>query len=114
MKYKGYEAIIEYDELDKLFVGRVINTLDVIAFDGLSVEELEKSFHSAIDEYLEDCRTQGKAPEKPFSGRFNLRISPDLHRQAVLLAEKEGISLNALVEKSLHHILTKRASSSLS
>ena len=107
MKYKGYEAIIEYDEIDKIFVGRVINTLDVIAFDGLSVEELEQSIHNVIDEYLEDCRTTGKIPEKPFSGRFNLRISPELHRQAAILAEKEGISLNNLVEKSLSQTLNR-------
>ena len=35
MKYKGYEAKIEYDDEDRLFVGRVINTKDIIAFDGL-------------------------------------------------------------------------------
>ncbi|MBE9167310.1 type II toxin-antitoxin system HicB family antitoxin [Pleurocapsales cyanobacterium LEGE 06147] len=105
MKYKGYEAIVEYDDQDRLFVGRVINTLDIIAFDGSSVEELESSFQAAVDEYLEDCRTQGKTPDKPYSGRFNLRISPSLHRQAVLKAKKEGISLNALVEKALHNVL---------
>ncbi|ELR98627.1 type II toxin-antitoxin system HicB family antitoxin [Gloeocapsa sp. PCC 73106] len=105
MKYQGFEAIIEYDEQDRLFFGRVINTLDVIAFDGSSVEELESSFQSAVDEYLEDCQKKGKTPNKPFSGRFNLRIPPDLHRQAVLKAEKEGISLNAFVEKALHNIL---------
>jgi predicted HicB family RNase H-like nuclease len=105
MKYQGYEAIVEYDDQDRLFVGRVVNTLDVIAFDGLSVEELESSFHAAVDEYLEDCRNRGKTPDKPFSGRFNLRISPDLHRQAAQKAEKEGISLNTLVEKALHNVL---------
>ena len=44
MKYKGHEAIIEYDEEDRLFVGRVINTKDIIVFDCLSVDELEPSF----------------------------------------------------------------------
>jgi predicted HicB family RNase H-like nuclease len=68
MKYKGYEAIVEYDEQDRLFVGRVINTLDVIVFDGKSVEELESSFHNTVEEYLEDCQKRGKTPNKPFSG----------------------------------------------
>ena len=35
MKYKGYEAIVEYDDEDCLFTGQVINTRDVIAFDGV-------------------------------------------------------------------------------
>jgi predicted HicB family RNase H-like nuclease len=76
MKYKGYEAIVEYDDQDCLFVGRVINTLDVIAFDGLSVEELESSFHTTIDQYLEDCRTRGKTPDKAFSKRLDCSPSP--------------------------------------
>lgn len=65
MKYKGYEAIIEFNEEDRLFIGRVINTRDVIAFDGASVGELEQSFHNVIDEYLEGCQTAGKPPDKP-------------------------------------------------
>ncbi|MGL5806420.1 MAG: type II toxin-antitoxin system HicB family antitoxin [Xenococcaceae cyanobacterium] len=105
MNYKGYEAVLEFDEEDHLFVGRVINIRDVIAFDGSSVDELEKSFQAAIDEYLQDCQSMGKTPDKPFSGRFNLRISPDLHRQAATKACKEGISLNTLVEKALRQML---------
>lgn len=90
----------------RLFVGRVLNTNDTIAFDGSLVEELERSFHAAIDEYLEDCQNLGKMPNKPFSGRFNLRISPDLHRQVAQKAEKEGVSLNTFVERLLHHVLS--------
>ncbi|NCQ70937.1 MAG: type II toxin-antitoxin system HicB family antitoxin [Microcystis aeruginosa L111-01] len=67
MKYKGYEAIIEYDEEDRLFFGRVINIKDIIVFDGLSVDELEQSFQDVIDEYLADCQALNKTPEKPFS-----------------------------------------------
>lgn len=105
MKYKGYEAVIEFDDEDRLFVGRVINTRDVIVFDGLSVDELEQSFHAVVDEYLEDCESLGKTPDKPFSGRFNLRISSELHRKAATKALKENISLNTLVEQALQKIL---------
>jgi predicted HicB family RNase H-like nuclease len=66
MKYKEYEAIIEYDEKDRLFFGRVINIKDIIVFDGLSVDELEQSFQDVIDEYLADCQALKKPPEKPF------------------------------------------------
>jgi predicted HicB family RNase H-like nuclease len=72
--------------------------------NGLSVDELEQSFHAAIDEYLEDCQALGKTPDKPFSGRFNLRISPELHHQAATKAEKKDISLNALVELALQNV----------
>lgn len=105
MKYKGYEAVIEFDDEDRIFIGRVINTRDVIAFDGLSVDELEASFHAVIDEYLEDCLALGKTPDRPFSGRFNLRISPELHRQAVAAALAKGISLNAFIEQTLEKVV---------
>jgi predicted HicB family RNase H-like nuclease len=42
MQYKGYEAVIEQDENDRLFFGRVINIEDIIVFDGLSVDKLEQ------------------------------------------------------------------------
>lgn len=105
MNYKGYEAVVEFDDEDRLFVGRVINTRDVIVFDGLSVDELEQSFQAVIDEYLEDCESLGKTPDKPFSGRFNLRISSELHRKAVAKAIQEDVSLNTLVEQALQKIL---------
>jgi predicted HicB family RNase H-like nuclease len=108
MNYKGYEAVVEYDDEDKLFVGKVINTRDVIVFDGLSVDELEASFFNAVDEYLQDCDRLGKDPDKPFSGRFNLRISPDLHRQVVIHADRQGMSLNAFVEKTLAQSVSRR------
>ena len=99
MKYKGYEATIEFDEEDRLFIGKVINTKDVIVFDGLSVAELEQSFQSVIDEYSADCAELGKEHNKPFSSKFNLRISPDLHPLAASQAALKGMSLNSFVEK---------------
>ena len=65
MQYKGYEAVIEYDESDRLFFGRVINTEDIIVFDGLSVDELEQAFKTAIEQYLMDCQNLSKMPNKP-------------------------------------------------
>lgn len=66
MIYKNYEAKISYSEEDEIFFGRVVNLeRDMIAFDGVSVEELKQSFHAAIEEYLQDCKETGKKPEKP-------------------------------------------------
>ena len=65
MRYKDYEAVIEYDESDRLFFGRVINTEDIIVFDGLSVDELEQAFKTVIEQYLTDCQTLNKNPNQP-------------------------------------------------
>jgi predicted HicB family RNase H-like nuclease len=101
MKYKGYEAVIEFDEIDQLFFGRVINTRDVISFDGKTVDELRESFIAVIEEYLEDCKREGKEPDKAYSGQFNLRISPELHRKISIEAKKQNVSLNTFVEQAL-------------
>ena len=101
MRYKGYEATVEFDEIDELFFGNVINTRDVILFDGKTVDELKQSFEAAINEYLEDCEREGKEPDKPFSGQFNLRISPELHRKISLQAKKHHVSLNTFIEQAL-------------
>jgi predicted HicB family RNase H-like nuclease len=66
MNYKSYEAVVVYEDDDKLFVVKVINSRDVIDFDGFSVDELEASFFAAVDEYLQDCDRLGKDPDKPF------------------------------------------------
>jgi predicted HicB family RNase H-like nuclease len=101
VKHKGYEAVVGYDEDDRIFTGRVIDTQDVIAFDGASVAELETAFQAVIDEYLEDCTRIGKQPNKPFSGKFVVRIPPEDHRAAVVAAEKAGVSLNAWAADAL-------------
>lgn len=65
MDYKGYEAIVNYDEEAKIFSGEVINTKDVITFQGESVSELEKAFQDSVDDYLEFCESRNEESEKP-------------------------------------------------
>ena len=101
MKYKGYEATIEYEQTDRIFVGRVINIQDIIMFDGISVDELEKSFQNVIDEYLEDCQNLNKIPNQSSTKELNISISSDLHDRVLQLAQKQGTSLNNFIEKTL-------------
>ncbi|RCS43926.1 type II toxin-antitoxin system HicB family antitoxin [Bremerella cremea] len=97
-QYKGYLGRVEIDEEAGLLHGQVINTQDVITFQGESVEETKQAFHDSVDEYLKFCADHGKEPDKPFSGQFVTRISPDLHRAASAQAAIEKMSLNAWVE----------------
>lgn len=101
MKYKGYEARLEYDDEAELFHGEVINTRDVITFQGTSVKELRKAFRDSIDDYLAFCKDRGEEPDKPFSGQFVVRISPEVHRQIFGAARKAGKSLNTWVAEKL-------------
>ena len=94
MKYLGYTARIEYDPADRIFVGRVIGTRDGINFHGASVEELERAFHEAVDDYLAACKELGQEPNKPYSGKLLLRLQPEDHAAIVSAAESSGTSIN--------------------
>jgi predicted HicB family RNase H-like nuclease len=101
VKYKGYEAVVKYSDEDETFIGEVINTRDMLVFDGNDVSEIEQSFHAVVDDYLEDCDKEGKEPNKPFSGQFVMRVDPKLHRELFIQAKHSGQSLNAYVRDKL-------------
>ena len=101
MEHKGYIGKVEYDYDAHIFTGSVINTKAVITFQGTSVGEIEREFVNSVEDYLNWCREDGVSPEKPFSGRFNVRIQPSLHQQAVVAAKSLNLSLNGFIEKSV-------------
>ena len=102
LKYKGYTGSVVFDAEDKIFHGRVLGlSFALIGFEGSTVAEIEKDFHDAVDDYLNMCAEQGKEPEKPFKGSFNIRLNPTLHGRLVVNAANKGMTLNAYVKKIL-------------
>jgi predicted HicB family RNase H-like nuclease len=104
MKYKGYTGSVTFDAEDRILHGRVLGVSSaLIGFEGSTVADLEKDFQNAVDDYLEMCAEQGKEPEKPFKGSFNIRLSPDLHQSLVLNAANQKMTLNAYIKTVLEH-----------
>ena len=68
MEYRGYRAVVSFDYEARVFHGEVVNTRDVIFFEGTSVEQLDKEFRLSIDDYLTICAQRGREPDRPFSG----------------------------------------------
>jgi predicted HicB family RNase H-like nuclease len=101
--YRDYTGSIDFSEEDEVFHGKVIGIKNLISFEGESVQTLTEDFHNAVDEYLEYCEKNGKQPEKPFKGSFNVCIQPELHRKAAFTASARGLSLNAFVEDAIRH-----------
>lgn len=101
MTYSGYHARIEFDAEDELFFGKIAGISDVVGFHGDSVAELKKAFHEAVDDYLETCKSIGKEPQRPYSGKMMFRVAPEVHRRAALAAELSGKSLNQWAEEAL-------------
>jgi predicted HicB family RNase H-like nuclease len=102
-QYKGYTGIMEIDEEAGIIFGKVIGLRDVITFQGESVAEARNAFEESVDSYLKFCAERGEEPEKPYSGRFVVRVKPEIHRALANAAEAKNTSLNALAEKLLSY-----------
>lgn len=101
MTYKDFAARIEYSEEDGCFIGHIAGILDVVGFHGESVAELRAAFEEAVDDYLASCEKLGREPNRPYSGQFRLRLPPELHARAAIVAETHGKSLNAWVTEAI-------------
>ncbi|MES2935305.1 MAG: type II toxin-antitoxin system HicB family antitoxin [Pseudomonadota bacterium] len=101
MTHKGYIARVAYSDEDALFTGRIAGIDDVIGFHGESVAELKAAFIEAVEDYLTACQKIGRKPQKTYSGRFIVRVEPDIHARAVVAAQAEGKSLNLWVSEAI-------------
>ncbi len=104
MHHDGYIATIELDEDAGLFHGEVINTRDVLTFQGRTLKELRKAFADTVADYVAWCIERGKEPERPYSGHFTLRVSPELHRRIAVAAARAGKSVNGFVAEKLDEL----------
>lgn len=107
MEYKGYLGKVEVD--DDEFYGIVVNLhRDHVDFRGRTIDQVREAFHDSVDFYLKGCEEDGEEPERPFSGRFVVRLTPATHRRASTLSRIENRSLNAVVADAIESYLTDR------
>jgi predicted HicB family RNase H-like nuclease len=104
--FKGYLGRAEYDPDDDSFDGEILGIRDVITFSSKTPKGLQKAFEESVDDYLAWCKSRGKEPNKPFSGNFLVRATPDLHRGLNSRAAAEGKSLNAFVVEHLQTLVS--------
>lgn len=105
LKYKGYLGTIEPDlETGELF-GKLAFIRDLVTYEAETLKALEQEFKNSVDEYLASCSELNKQPDQPFKGTFNVRISPELHRKAVLASGDS--SLNAFVSEAIQEKLVR-------
>jgi predicted HicB family RNase H-like nuclease len=107
LEYKGYTGSIEYSSEDDLIYGKVLGIRGLISYEGKTGKLLEVDFRESINAFLADCKDEGKAPEKPFKGSFNVRISASLHQRAALLAMEAKTSLNNFVTEAIRSKVSK-------
>ena len=101
IEYNGYIGSVEYSAEDKCFFGKLEMIEDLVTFEAINADELESSFHGAVDEYIQTCKLLNREPQKVYKGVFNVRIEPELHKKVYQEALKAGMSLNAYVQQVL-------------
>lgn len=111
MTYRGYTGSVEYSSRDRIFHGTLVGITDIITFEGSSVEALERSFRESVDDYLDFCGEQGMEPQKPYSGKFVLRLSPEVHRAASIAARRAHSSMNGWIIGAIQTRLEAEAAS---
>lgn len=103
MEYKGYLGSVEYSSEDHCLFGKLAFISDLVNYEADSVEMLEQAFKDSVEHYLVSCAQVGKKPQVPLKGTFNIRISPELHRKAVMAAGNK--SLNTFVSEAIQQHL---------
>ena len=103
MEYRGYIAKVEYDDFVGMLHGEVINAAPypIVTFEASDVDGLKREFHGSIDNYRDWCEEDGVEPRRGFSGKLNLRLGPDLHRQVSVEAAANELSINEWITRTI-------------
>lgn len=106
MTYDGYHAKIEYDSELDAFRGEILGLNGGADFYGRNPKELRAEFKKSLRVFLEVCEEKSIEPRRHYSGKFNLRISPELHEQLAITAQVKGKSVNKLAQEALQKELS--------
>ncbi len=101
MTYKGYIGRVDFDEDENLLHGRVVNIDDVVTFLGRTVAEVRKALKDSVEDYLAFCAERGREPNKPYSGKFVVRLDPKVHAAVAVAAAESDQSINEYVAHQL-------------
>lgn len=108
LEHRGYTGTVNYSPSDKVFWGKLDGMRATISYEGHDSSSLETAFREAVEDYLEMCRAEGIAPEKPYKGTFNVRIPTQLHRELAQYAQAEQINLNSAVRLAVEKFLRQQ------
>ena len=105
MTVEGHKAKIEYDPEIDLFRGEILGLNGGADFYGKTPDELRREFKKSLKVFLDVCKEKRIEPYKDYSGKFNLRVPPNLHAEISARAAAEGKSLNQWVVETLDQIV---------
>ena len=103
LEIDGFHAVISFDPDINMFRGEFIDLNGGADFYAADVEALRCEGRTSLKVFLDMCLEDGLEPRRQFSGRFNLRLPPELHRDLTAAAAADGKSLNACTVDHLKH-----------
>ena len=106
LSYKGFYGSVNFSAADDVFYGKVEGVHDLVSFEGATVKELKQDFQKAVEDYILFCKKRGNPVQKSLMGSFNIRIKPDIHQRAAIVALQKNISLNHLVQQAIERELS--------
>ncbi len=105
LKYKDYEGTCEIDAEEEICYGKLLFIDDLITYEAEIPKQLRQEFEAAVDDYIETCAELGIEAKKPLKGQFNVRVTPELHKEAILRSYNDDVSLNEIVKRALEAYL---------
>ncbi len=94
MTINTHQAVISFDPDIQMFRGEFIGLNGGADFYAKDVDGLRREGEISLRVFLEACAEDGVDPRKHFSGKFSLRVDPELHEAAATAAAAHGLSLN--------------------
>jgi len=103
-----YTYRVTWSEDDQEHVGLCVE-FPSLSWLAKSPEAALHGIRKIINDAITDMRNNGETPPSPlsgksFSGRFIVRLPPEVHRDLAIKAAEEGISLNRLISSKLSNI----------
>ena len=102
----GHRAVVQYDPDIDAFRGEFVGLNGGADFYAQDIASLRREGEISLKVFLEMCREDGVEPRREYSGKFNLRVSPQLHAAVAMRAAADDKSLNQWVadvlDQSVH------------
>lgn len=109
MEYKGYHAEVVFDHDSHMLCGWIYGISDLVTFESDNAAGIIEEFHSAVEDYLEHCKANGKKPKHEMNPYLSFEVTHEIHKSLLEAAKKIGKTPDELVEKILTDYLAKTA-----
>jgi predicted HicB family RNase H-like nuclease len=105
LKNDRYTYRVTWSEHDQEYVG-LCTEFPSLSWLGKTPESALKGIREIVEEVIKDIRRTGEEIPQPiackkYSGKFMVRVPPEVHRNLAIQATESGVSLNRIAGSKL-------------